>query len=1424
MTIDRKARLLLCTVFAAAGLVAMPVPAQDAPAPESLANVYDRALRDTNGDGLADAIVARVILPTNPSLEDVQAASNIAARLGYETTAASLPVILSDDDGAVRSAAMPILVGRGNRFVKALIASGKLETASLKAGQGLVAFVPDAVGGRPAIVVVGIDDAGTATAAVQLAARLPYLWNQTGVQLSAIEQEAATYLTDRVVTVRLATVVALVVDRDRRGLADVRLQVRVDPGSEATARKVLDDLVADHRFGRQVDRLNFPAVAAVTFNIVGDGGVASSITIPRVGPNWRALIPPPPVPPPPASVQAVRSRPITPTPPAPCANCFRNMYDGMMLGGGGAGYTPAAPMRPAPAKAFDLANTYSIDGWFGDLYRDLAPDATETSLIIGGDPAEAVGAADIATRLGLETTGITLPIAKRDTDVPRPEHEPNPILVGRGNRLVQALIEAGVTRLDGLAKGEGVVELVPRALGNATATVVAGADAAGTLAASAHLARRMPYLWDTTVGSPTLKDVKADAASFFASRSAAGQAAQVWTELRAVLDGWGRNETRPLSIEARVDLEQANPDYARFLRDWMRQRVGRIPVTVTTRSITDAVTVLNDDQQMSWEVDDFWARFRASVLPQVRAGSKVELDASLSEDPAMRARIARQAESELASAGAQGARVTIRSAYKQGFFWLTEQVLPELKGKGVREIHVKVRAAAIDPSKNYRFNAMPTRWIKELYPADEIYRRDLGIPYDDFRVEQVAEAANTYAIEATDAQGGVVYRSTFDPAVVEREMFDAFPGRSRLDVETGHVLARVDGATVVDERVQTDLEKVWDHFQAVVLPKARDHAMRVAGGKPSRDKAPYFRDLKIAVTMSEPDYPLGIEGEHISSVEALAHDMYMLANGFFAYSGMPSAGRVIPLIQGAGAGGAGVRFTLTGNAAPGPGFELHYKVAGSADGVSVARAIMPIMVQEPQATRVVARADRLREIGLKVTASDDAVAARATDAVRALAGLHAAGLYRTDLSYSQVDGVAITVAAPSRTSAATLAHTGASKPGAARRAIAAAPGPLVRWDHIIDPAESEEIIGKLAHYPAVAAYRAGTSFEGRPISVVEITNPTSSTLVSQAKLSAYKPGIFLVGRQHGNEPSSTSYMLKIAEELATNPSYADIVRRVNVVMLPVMNPDGAALAGEIRKSRPYDIAQPGYLSALGRDVLYEGGEKLPESGIDPMLWRKWLPDIYLNAHGASSHEVVQPFSGYASSAAPTYSFRRGWYSIAFQTPNDPRDPDRTTAALALRDMMASEIASDPEVHAANRRDYDRFHRWGHRFAPHMEAIETHGGTMLFYSDPTSGTLMGNRRLPAPPPETSEANRQTEMVDWPSITLDAGTFEAADEGLASAYLPLAVKNGFAAVLAHLKYLRDGVYAVERIAEDAPGDGAKLTTIRVRPVRPPRGEGE
>jgi hypothetical protein len=140
----------------------------------SIFNPVSGVARDTNGDGLPDMIAGRIIVPANPTTEEIQAAINLAARFGFETTAATLPFVMRDNEvQQPASIAVPVLVGRQNTFVRKLVEQGVVDLKNLKPGQGIVATVHSPLGGADGVVVVGSDDEGTLAAANELAARLP---------------------------------------------------------------------------------------------------------------------------------------------------------------------------------------------------------------------------------------------------------------------------------------------------------------------------------------------------------------------------------------------------------------------------------------------------------------------------------------------------------------------------------------------------------------------------------------------------------------------------------------------------------------------------------------------------------------------------------------------------------------------------------------------------------------------------------------------------------------------------------------------------------------------------------------------------------------------------------------------------------------------------------------------------------------------------------------------------------------------------------------------------------------------------------------------------------------------------------------------------------------------------------------------------
>jgi len=1423
----------------------------------------------------------RVIVPAEPAVEDIQAAANIAGRLGFETTALSLPIVWRAPEVTQPAAvALPIVVGRGNQFVARLIERGAIDLKPLKKGQGLLAVVASPLGGPDGIAVAGADDEGTLNAANELAVNLPRLWGATGARLSQAESQTAAYLRSRSVAGSIRGVTSILVDSDRRGLAQVTLRLDVQPGEVGRATKAIEDLDLAHRRGLEPDTLNYTNAAATMVEIWAGGQKAGQAAVRRSGLNPRTLTPPDDelgrgaitvAPAAGAGRGAARGegagrgeaettgrgetagrgepagRGAQPAEAPQQAGGERGEApppEGVAAGPGGGTAPPAsaaateagggggpfgAQVAPIPAKTFDLSNAYSIDGWFGDSFVDLLPDRLETAIVVGG-AKESLGATHIATRLGLETTGITLPLARDARKITNAAGEPNPILVGRDNELVRQLVKIGKARVDDLKPGEGAIQIVPRAFGAPTATVVAGADTAGTDAAAAYLARRLPYLWDTARGALGLDDIKEHAADFLALKTGGSQASLAIRELDEVLKTLDGKTIE--SFDAKVFLEAANPAFDKYFaaRAKASPFLKDVAVTAASQGITDPVTVFDDKFDIPWEVDEFWAKFRSDVLPKVKSGSSVSLETRLSESPALRKTIAAEARQELVKAGAKDPSVKVLSAYKQGYLWLTEQVLPELKGKGVKSIYIRIATNNPDLTKKYRFYEVPSRWLHELYPADEIFERDLGVPKAAFQMELVDGAKDTYALEAQNASGQVVYKGTFSPKWVEREYLDKFPGWTRVKVTTGWISATVDGASAIDQRIATDPERFWDVYQQKELPKVYDYVMRTTGNRPTADKQPYHRDFDIEVWMSEPDFGIGVDQELVSSLESLHEDLYFDTLDFFVAIGrslsatnarLNAPGKVFPIIHPSREGQPGsARVMYAGNAAPRARLEISYKEKGQERPTRIQRDLARIEGTGPLAVRTVVTADHVSEIELQIEPRDDREALRAADMFDNFARLHEAGLYKSELSYARVDRLAFAIATKEGRARLMLPATGESAATNVRTADAKPKGPLVPFDRIIDPAESEALIRKLAAFPEVKAYKIGHSYRGRDISILEITLPTESEMISVAKYSALKPTIFISGRQHANEVSSTNHILRLGELLATDPNYKEILKRVNVILHPMTNPDGAQMAYDLQKLTPTHMLHAGRYSALGQDVE-SNSTLLPESQVRGKVWREWLPDIYLNPHGYPSHEWVQQFAGYVPPGFRTYWSTRGWYTNLSGV-RDPREPDLIQATEALREDIVKQINGNADVRAMNVRSQARYRKWAYGFSPSVYGQEIYKDTAIYFTDPETGEARGSRRVPTPGAGgRGGAGGGRAMNQYPQVTFNVGMTEAPDETAQGDWLNLVSKAGFSFLMAHVNYLRDGQFSIDRIEEAGTRDAVSLTMLRVRPVKPGKG---
>src|SRR4029077_1577057 len=192
---------------------------------------------------------------------------------------------------------------------------------------------------------------------------------------------------------------------------------------------------------------------------------------------------------------------------------------------------PAAPVAASqpPARRpgggakenFDLSSFYANDGALADSDNNLIPDRVDVLLSADGDGT--AGVVDLAARLGLEATGVSIPIAKPAKTITAPDSEPILVLIGTSPPVVETLIKNNKWERPPLQPGEGMIQLVKKAFGERSALIVTGGDADGVDRAVRQLAERFPHVWARGKDRTTLDDVEEEVRKFISGRSPAGQ-------------------------------------------------------------------------------------------------------------------------------------------------------------------------------------------------------------------------------------------------------------------------------------------------------------------------------------------------------------------------------------------------------------------------------------------------------------------------------------------------------------------------------------------------------------------------------------------------------------------------------------------------------------------------------------------------------------------------------------------------------------------------------------------------------------------------------------------------------------------------------------------------------------------------------------
>src|SRR5579872_3254780 len=191
----------------------------------------------------------------------------------------------------------------------------------------------------------------------------------------------------------------------------------------------------------------------------------------------------------------------------------------------------AAPPAAGAPQRLDLATLFTSKGLFSGTAKMPVPSTLESHLYTV-DGAAGIAMANLAARMGLETTGIALPLASPAGDTAGRSVRMHAVLAG-DSRLSEETMRK--LRTDDtasnqaetvLSAGEGELRVVDDAFGRRSAILVGG-DPAGSAAAIDLLSGRFPNLWEPGKQYLSLEEIRYDLHRFFSLRSGVGQAAMV---------------------------------------------------------------------------------------------------------------------------------------------------------------------------------------------------------------------------------------------------------------------------------------------------------------------------------------------------------------------------------------------------------------------------------------------------------------------------------------------------------------------------------------------------------------------------------------------------------------------------------------------------------------------------------------------------------------------------------------------------------------------------------------------------------------------------------------------------------------------------------------------------------------------------------
>lgn len=769
--------------------------------------------------------------------------------------------------------------------------------------------------------------------------------------------------------------------------------------------------------------------------------------------------------------------------------------------------------------------------------------------------------------------------------------------------------------------------------------------------------------------------------------------------------------------------------------------------------------IYEKNYDLKWEVDEFRERFSA-ILDQISKNDNIEIYAALSESDDVRRNLENELKKLVLEKGAKLVKNQIVCAYKQGFSWLDEFVSEEIKNDDIESIDIKFKPflpegqteikddyKGATPSYNNigeenpdNWFDIPIRFLQELYPIDDILSEKLNLNKEVIKFSAYSEDKDiTYCVKVFLKSNEC---KTFEYKVrySERPYLDEYKSMGKVHPSTGYIKVVKNNKILIDERIKTDLESIWDIYQSEVLPECLEFAKKKTDNQVNTKNQPFFAQLRLDITASEPEKKLICREDMISSLNSLHEDLYFVGSDYFKNYGaknnkeiIDAPGLILPVLKTKEAKPE-FKVTLYDQLEKEPCIKYDGKILKSKyDRKSTSLYLKEIKLEE---NKIIAsfmtdiNDDSLVKSYLELLQDD------VLDISKDLYGID-----RIEISNGYFN------------ISADIKEKERIEKDLSIEDINIYENELIGYEQYI------EIIEQLKRVKGLKVYKAANSYMGRKVYVVEF-EPKEEGYISRVKRINNLPSEIINSRHHANEVSSTNSAFMLIKELLTNKKYKDLPDKINLSIIPMENVDGSAIHYELQKDNPNWKLHVARFNSIGKEFYYEyfNVDTIhTEAMAFTNLWEKWLPDIVVDNHGVPSHEWEQQFSGYTSPSYKGFWLPRALLYGYFWVVTDEEYKDNYLLNKKIEDVIADSVQKNEEITQFNKEWISVFEKFAHAWMPNLFPAD-------YYRDMINYWIYFSY----------DKNHRYPSIKIPWITTVSYTSEVADETAHGEYLNTCAK--------------------------------------------------